>query len=96
MNESPQYAPERELLLATHDFPCAYVVKAFGPGEQEFRLGVKAAISGVMGDRAVYSERQTRSGRRVCISAVLDTNSVDEIIAVYEALHALPQLRFIL
>ena len=96
MTQESHHAPNRDLLLANHEFPGEYVVKAFGPNDEGFRRGVEAAVGKVMGPRVHYAERTTRSGGRLCITARLDAQSVDEVISVYEELHLVSQLKLIL
>ncbi len=86
-------APDRDLILAHHEFPGEYVIKAFGPGEDAFRAGVRAAAATVAFSA---TERSTRSGRRVCITLVLRADSVDDVLDVYERLHRLTGLQLIL
>lgn len=86
-------APDRELILARHEFPGQYVIKAFGPGHDEFRTQVAAAAASVDHER---SERATRSGHRICITLTLTAMSVDEVISVYERLYEVRDLQLIL
>jgi putative lipoic acid-binding regulatory protein len=89
-------APARELLLANHEFPGEYVIKAFGPADASFREGVGRAVRATVGDRCVFSERTTRAGKTVCVTAELQVESVDEVISIYELLHELETLKLIL
>ncbi len=90
-------APHRDLLLANHRFPCAYVIKAFGPSEASFRSGIEAAcVAIVTRDRVQFSERESRGGNKLCITAVLDAEHVDEVISLYERLYEVPGLSLIL
>lgn len=86
-------APDRELILSRHEFPGEYVIKVFGPGDSAFRAGVEAAVGHL---RFESSERATRSGRRICITLVLDASSVDEVLDAYERLHDIETLQLIL
>ncbi|TPV94824.1 MAG: DUF493 domain-containing protein [Myxococcales bacterium FL481] len=94
---SVRHAPPRELLLATHQFPGPYCIKAFGPGDDAFRSAVESAAESVV-TRARFESRVrvTSSGARSCVTLDLRIDEVDEIIAVYERLYALPQLALIL
>lgn len=95
--EPSRRAPERELILANHAFPCAYTVKAFGPAHDEFRVGIETAIIGAVAvERVSFSVRSTRSGHRICITAEIAAESVDEVIAAYESLYEVPGLQLIL
>ncbi len=84
MAERASSAPSRELLLAVHVFPGEYMVKAFGPGTDEFRAAVHAAAAAVVGAGRVRStERSTKSARRMCITLLLAVETVDDVTAVY-------------
>ncbi|MFO0632067.1 MAG: DUF493 family protein [Nannocystaceae bacterium] len=98
MNErASSSAPSRELLLATHAFPGEYIVKAFGPGTQEFRDAVHACAGAVVGHARVRSaERATRSASRVCITLTLSVETVDDVIGVYVKIAAVPDLIMLL
>jgi putative lipoic acid-binding regulatory protein len=92
-----QSAPSRELLLASHAFPGEYIVKAFGPGTDEFRQAVHAVTAAIVGaQRLTSTERSSRSARRICITLVLDAQSVDDVIAVYHAVAVVPELMMLL
>jgi putative lipoic acid-binding regulatory protein len=97
MADSPQRAPSRELLLANHDFPGEYVVKAFGPASERFRLHVRAVAAAIFGEeRAQVLERTSSKGARVCITLQVNARSVDEVIDAYERLHESPDLLLLL
>ncbi|MBL8944871.1 MAG: DUF493 family protein [Myxococcales bacterium] len=90
-------APSRELLLATHAFPGEYIVKAFGPGTDEFRAQVHAVAAAVVGIARLQStERATKSARRICITLVLAVDTVDEVIAVYHQIAGVDGLLMLL
>jgi putative lipoic acid-binding regulatory protein len=93
----PQSAPARELLLANHQFPGEYIVKAFGPHTEEFRAEIRACATAVVGDaRAAVHERLSRKGSRMCITVTLDAHTVDDVISVYERMHQVEALMLIL
>ena len=92
-----QTAPSRELILESHDFPGEYIVKAFGPGSNEFRKQVRACAVEVMGEkRVITSERATRSGHRICVTLTLEANTVEEVQRVYHRVCDVPGLMFLL
>lgn len=92
-----QTAPSRELLLANHQFPGEYIIKAFGPGGDAFREAVHASATAVLDHaRVQISERATRSGSRVCVTLTLQIDQVDEIEAIYARIHAIDTLLLIL
>lgn len=90
-------APSRELLLANHAFPGEYIVKAFGPGTDEFRVAVHAVALAVVGEaRWTATERGTKSARRICITLVLAVDTVDEVIAIYHQMAGVDGLLMLL
>jgi len=97
MPEPRTTAPSRELLLANHAFPGEYIVKAFGPNNDAFRDGVRAAACDVLGEhRAEVSERASRHGAKVCVTLRLNVETVDEVIDVYDRVHKVEDLSMIL
>ena len=92
-----EVAPSRELLLASHAFPGEYILKAFGPGTDAFRDAVHAVAAEIVGkSRVTSTERGTKSARRICITLVLVAESVDDVIAVYNRVAAIPDLMMLL
>ena len=90
-------APSVELLLATHEFPGEYIVKAFGPGDDGFRAAVLATAAEVIGAERVRStERGSRHGRKICITLVLSVETVDDVVRVYDRISEVPQLLMLL
>jgi putative lipoic acid-binding regulatory protein len=96
MSESTRRAPARELLEAVHQFPCAYVIKAFGPAHDEFRLAIGEAARSAVGARVEIRERVSSRGNSICITMELHAEHVGEVIETYERLHDVPSLRLIL
>ncbi|EDM73601.1 hypothetical protein PPSIR1_33656 [Plesiocystis pacifica SIR-1] len=96
MAQSTRRAPERELIESQHEFPGEYLIKAFGPASATFREGAVAAARGAVGDRVSVSERLSSKGNSVCVTLVLQAQTVDEVIATYERLHELSELKLIL
>lgn len=96
MGESTRRAPARELLEANHQFPCEYIIKAFGPANAEFREGVGSAAQQAVGARVELSERLSSKGNSICITLTLSALTVDEVILAYERLHAVSSLKLIL
>lgn len=90
-------APHRDLLVKHHQFPGPYTIKAFGPGQGEFRSAVESALVDTGCEtRASLSERASKAGNRVCVTIELQAQTVDEVIALYEALHRISTLQLIL
>lgn len=96
MSASTRRSPARELLEAVHQFPCVYVIKAFGPAQDEFRGAIGAAARSAVGARVVLSERVSSRGNSICITLELQAEHVDEVVETYERLHDVPNLRMIL
>lgn len=95
--DPPRKAPSREALLAVHQFPGEYVLKAFGPGHDDFHSAVVAAAHRELHpERVVATTRITSSGGRQCVTLMLLADTVEEIEALYERLHELETLQFIL
>jgi putative lipoic acid-binding regulatory protein len=90
-------SPSRESLLAVHQFPGEYVIKAFGPGHPEFHAAVvEAAHAEVHPTRVLVQVRTTTTNARQCVTLTLQAESVEEVEAVYERLHLLENLLLIL
>lgn len=89
-------APDRDLILAQHEFPGEYVVKAFGPGTRSFAQAIEACATAVVGNRARVDERMSRHGSRMCVTLTLQAETVDEVIGVYHRIHEVDELMLIL
>lgn len=95
--ETPRKAPSREAMLAVHQFPGEYVIKAFGPGNDEFSAAAAAAAHAVVPPHRVDVQvRGTASGARQCVTLTLQADTIEEVEAVYERLHLLESLMLIL
>jgi putative lipoic acid-binding regulatory protein len=95
--DTTRKAPARESLLAVHQFPGEYVIKAFGPGHDEFHVAVVAAAHAELHpERVAVQTRVTNSGGRQCVTLTLPALTVEEVEAVYERLHLLETLQLIL
>ena len=65
MPEAQRKAPSREAMLAVHQFPGEYVIKAFGPGHPDFHTAVVAAAHAeVEPARASHSPSRPNASRR--------------------------------
>lgn len=94
--EGSKRAPDRDLLLSQHEFPGEYMVKAFGPSGDAFATAVHAAATSVVGGRFASRTRDSTRGQKICVTLELQAETVDEVIAVYERLHAIDSLLLIL
>ena len=96
MGQSTSHAPNRALLEASHEFPGEYLIKAFGPATEAFRVAIHAAGAQAVGARLELSERLSSKGNSICITLCLQAETVDEVILAYERLHGVHGLRMIL
>jgi putative lipoic acid-binding regulatory protein len=98
MSDDPnRKAPSREAMLAVHQFPGEYVIKAFGPGDPDFHTAVVAAVHAeVPPERVQVQVRNTATGARQCVTFTLQAERVEEVEAVYERIHQLETLLLIL
>lgn len=89
-------APSREALLAVHNFPCEFVIKAFGT-DSAFESAAIAAATSLLGqDRVQAQTRTTTSGTRRCVTLTLKAETVEDVEAVYDRLYHLPDLMLLL
>ncbi|PRP90273.1 hypothetical protein ENSA5_66170 [Enhygromyxa salina] len=93
---SPAPAPARELIEANHEFPGEYLIKAFGPATEGFRVAIDAAAREAVGARVELRERISSKGNSICITLTLRAETVDEVILAYARLHDVPGLKMIL
>lgn len=97
MPEAPRKAPSREAMLAVHQFPGEYVIKAFGPGDPAFHTAVLAAAHAEVEPARVHTQvRNTATNARQCVTLTLQAERVEEVEAIYERLHLLETLLLIL
>lgn len=90
-------APSREALLAVHQFPGEFVIKAFGTGGEVFEAAaVAAAVQELGPDRVEVQVRTTPSGARQCVTLTLKAETVEDVEAVYQRLFGLPDLLLLL
>ncbi|MBK7829827.1 DUF493 family protein [Nannocystis sp.] len=94
---SGRNAPSREAMLAVHQFPGEYVIKAFGPGHSDFHTAVLAAAHAELRPEQVQTQaRSTTTGARQCVTLTLQAERVEQVEAVYERLYLLESLFLIL
>jgi putative lipoic acid-binding regulatory protein len=82
--------------VANHRFPGPYLIKAFGAADDSFRTEIRAAVVAVVETRVQFSERTSRGGAKLCITAEIHANDVDEVLAIYESLYDVDGLRLVL
>lgn len=88
----------RELLEATHEFPCAYTIKAIGAARDGFEVRIVRAARTILPRSAAVAHRAraTPNGAHVAVTLVVQAQTPDEIITVYQALQTVDGLRFLL
>ena len=95
--DTPRRAPSREAILAVHQFPGEYVIKAFGPGTDEFHEAVVAAAHAeIAAERVQVQVRSTASGARRCVTLTLMAERIEQVEEVYNRLYSVEQLFLIL
>jgi len=80
------HLPPRELLDATHQFPCTYTFKVIGEANEKFVQNIVAAVrSGMDFDfDPPYESRETRGGRHVALTFEPVAETPDQVLAVYK------------
>ena len=95
--DNPRRAPSREAILAVHQFPGEFVIKAFGSGTSDFQEAVVAAAHAeVPPERVQVQVRNTASGSRCCVTLTLMADTVEQVEGVYTRLYLVEQLFMIL
>ena len=94
MSQGNKYAPALEVLERTLSFPCAYVIKAFGPCSPELEAGVLALAKDALSAECVRLQgiKTTRSGDRMSVSVELSVDSAEQIVAAYASMSGCPGL----
>ncbi len=86
----------RELLLASHQFPGEYIVKAFGPSTPRFTQDIEDAGIRTLGAlRVQATSRASSGGNAVCVTLTLQVTTPDEVLAVYDEVLAVEALRLV-
>jgi uncharacterized protein len=87
-----------ELLEKTHTFPCSYVFKLIGSQDQGFVARVVAAVRDALQfeQDPPYTTRATPDGRHIAVTVEPIVQSPQQILAVYDRVHNLDGLRFLL
>jgi putative lipoic acid-binding regulatory protein len=95
--DTPRRAPSREAILAVHQFPGEFVIKAFGPGTDDFHDAVVAAAHAEVGSERVQVQvRSTTSGTRRCVTLTLMAETIEQVEGVYGRLYLVEELFLIL
>ncbi len=91
MNEG---LPNRELLEASHSFPCQYTFKVIGIADDHFAGRVLAAVKFHL-DESIeppFSSRATPSGRHISVTIIPDVESAEHVLDIYSKLRQLEGL----
>ena len=76
------------LLNATHEFPCAFVIKVIGVDQNDF-------VSRVVGTllhfdpEVTYQTRSTPNGRHVSVTLEPHLQSAEQVLLIYERVRTL-------
>ncbi|MCG6156030.1 YbeD family protein [Rubinisphaera margarita] len=82
------HLPPRDLLEATHEFPCHYTFKVIGECNERFVDDVVAAVRNGMDLEfdPPYGSRESSGGRHVALTFEPLTESPEQVLAVYAAI----------
>ena len=80
-----------ELLNATHQFPCAFMIKIIGVSRDDFVMQVVEAIQLEVGpDRSIpHTIRHTPAGRHTSVTLEPEVDSAEQVLAIYERIRAI-------
>ncbi|WP_237227144.1 YbeD family protein [Rubinisphaera sp. JC750] len=80
------HLPPRELLDATHQFPCTYTFKVIGESNEKFVQNIVAAVRAGLGLEfdPPYRSRETRGGRHVALTFEPVAETAEQVLAVYQ------------
>lgn len=86
--------PPVELLEATHSFPCAFVFKAIGRGDDTFIALVVATVRDELQQEfdPPYEVKQSSGGRHVSVTISPWVESATQVLAIYERIRTLDGL----
>ena len=84
------HAQSIELLNATHDFPCPYMIKVIGLSADGFVERIVEAVQEALGDddEPAYTLRRTPGGKHVAITLEPVVASAEDVLIVYESIRA--------
>ena len=81
------------------EFPTEYMFKVFGRADagEGFRQSVKAAINlSVSCPDDAIRVRESSGGKYICVTALTNLTSKEQMIAIYKELYTLEELMFLL
>jgi putative lipoic acid-binding regulatory protein len=76
------------------EFPCAWQVKAFGPGTEAFELEVVSIVRRHAPDlkETAVTTRPSRGGKYLAVSVAICAHSREQLEAIYSELRAHPEV----
>lgn len=79
------HLPPKELLEATHDFPCAYTFKVIGSSNDVFVQDVVAAVRRGLSLEfdPPFQSRETAGGRHIALTFEPIAHDPEQVLAVY-------------
>jgi putative lipoic acid-binding regulatory protein len=86
--------PAIELLESVHHFPCRYIFKAIGRVDNGFAARIVAAVRDELqaDTDPPFSCRQTAGGRHIAVTLEPHLESVEQVLAIYRRIQAVPGL----
>lgn len=79
------HLPPKELLEATHEFPCPYTFKVIGKANEKFVQDVVAAVRTGLALEfdPPYQSRESSGGRHIALTFEPITHNPEQVLAVY-------------
>lgn len=77
-----------ELLNATHDFPCEFMIKVIGVAENEFVVRVVDTLQR-FDPHVTFQTRSTPKGKHVAVTLEPRLESAEQVLLVYEQVRAI-------
>ena len=91
------HIPSKELLEATHSFPCIFTFKAIGLTDSHFEEELLKLFTAELEDpRGRHSKRVSKDGKHAAITLEIPVGSAEHVIALYSELINLPGLAMVL
>ncbi len=87
-----------ELINATHDFPCSYLIKAIGHDMDNFVGRVVQAVRQELDDsmEPPFHSRKSSNGKHVSVTIEPIVESSHQVLAIYANLQSLDGLKMLL
>lgn len=87
-----------ELINATHDFPCSYLIKAIGHDRDNFVGRVLQAVRQELSEsmEPPFHSRKSSNGKHVSVTIEPIVESSHQVLAIYANLQSLDGLKMLL